>query len=166
MGILGVSAAPSDAKGKGNKPLLPFSIRTHLTVIAIMLTMGPVVIFGLVQARRVRDREIRDAASRYQAMATSVARETDFFISDAAEHMKLLAGALAEMSHLRAETVEAHVRRVLDTQNIDHIAVMTPSGRSVVNVTRDGTLPTGVDYSDRPYFQATIASRAAQLSVR
>ena len=166
MGVLRTSAAPSDAGREGSKRLFPLSIRTHLTVIAIILTMGPVVIFGLVQARRVRDREIRDASSRYQTMATSIAREIDFFVTDATDNLKLLAGALAEMKHFRTEILEPHVRRVLDTRTIDHIAVMTPSARSIVNMTRDGKLPTGVDYNDRPYLRATIASRAPQLSVR
>src|SRR3990172_1068486 len=165
MGILGASAAPSGGGKEGAKRLFPLSIRTHLTLIAIILTMGPVVIFGLVQSRRVRDREIRDASSRYQAMATSVAREIDFFISDAADNLKLLASAIAEKTRYRAETLEAQVRRALDTRTIDHIAVMTPSARSIVNVSRGGRLPTGVDYSDRPFIRATIASRAPQLSV-
>ena len=164
MGILGASAAPSDAGREGSKRLFPLSIRSHLTVIAIILTMGPVVVFGLVQARRVRGREITAASSRYHAMATSVAREIDFFISDAADNLKLLAGAIEEMKDLRPEIVEVHVRRALDTRTIDHITVMTPAVRSIVNLTRDKRLPTGVDYSDRPYIQALIASRTPQLA--
>ncbi|MBI4380450.1 MAG: GAF domain-containing protein, partial [candidate division NC10 bacterium] len=165
MGVLRTSAAPSNAGREGSKRLFPFSIRTHLTVIAIILTMGPVVIFGLVQARSVRDREISGASSRYQAMATSVAREIDFFISDAADNLKLIAGAVVEMKRLDTPALEVHIRRALDTRTINHIAVMTPSARSIVNLTRHGRLPTGVDYSDRPYFRATIASRAPQLSI-
>jgi hypothetical protein len=165
MGVLRTSAGPSDAGREGRKRLFPLSIRTHLTLIAVILTMGPVVIFGLVQARSVRDREISGASSRYQAMATSVAREIDFFISDAAGNLKLIAGAVVEMKRLDTPALEVQVRRALDTRTIDHIAVMTPSARSIVNLTRHGRLPTGVDYSDRPYFLATIASRAPQLSV-
>ena len=56
MAFLKASAAPSDDGRKGSKRFFPLSIRTHLTVIAIILTMGPVIIFGLVQARSVRDR--------------------------------------------------------------------------------------------------------------
>ena len=166
MAFLKAPAAPSDAGSEGNKRLFPLSIRTHLILIAIILTMGPVVIFGLVQARSVRDREISGASSRYQAMATSIAREIDFFISDATDNLKLLGGALTEMKRLDATSLERRVRRALDTRTIDHITVMTPSARSIVNVARDGKLPTGVDYSDRPYIRATIASRAPQLSVR
>ncbi|MGH7412256.1 MAG: GAF domain-containing protein, partial [Candidatus Methylomirabilis sp.] len=47
---------------------------------------------------------------------------------------------------------------------INHITVMTPSARSIVDVTRAGKLPTGVDYSDRPYLRAVIAARTPQLS--
>lgn len=166
MAFLKASAAPSDDRREGRKRLFPLSIRTHLTLIAIILTMGPVVVFGLVQARSVRDREITAASSRYHAMATSVAREIDFFISDAADNLKLLAGAIAEKKPFRAETLEAHVRRALDTRTIDHITVMTPSARSIVNLARDRRLPTGVDYLDRAYIRATIASRAPQLSGR
>ena len=164
MGILGASAAPSDAGREGSKRLFPLSIRTHLMVIAIILTMGPVVVFGLVQARRVRGREITAASSRYHAMATSIAREIDFFISDAADNLKLLAGAIAEKKRFRAETLEAHVRRALDTRTIDHITVMTPSARSIVNLTRDRRLPTGVDYLDRAYTRAIIATHRPQLA--
>jgi len=164
MGILGASAAPSDAGREGSKRLFPLSIRTHLTLIAIILTMGPVVIFGLVQARRVRDREIRDASSRYQTMATSIAREIDFFVTDAADNLTLLVGAVAEMKNLHRKTLEAHVRRAIDTRTIDHITVMTPSARSIVNVTRGGRLPTGVDYSDRPFIRAIIATHRPQLA--
>jgi len=165
MAILRLSAAPSDAGREGSKRLFPLSIRTLLTLITIVLTMGPVVIFGLVQARGVRDREITAASSRYHAMATSIAREIDFFVTDAADNLKLLAGTVAEMKNLRGKTLGAHVRRAIDTRTIDHITVMTPSARSIVNVTRGGRLPTGVDYSDRAYLRATIASRAPQLSV-
>jgi PAS domain S-box-containing protein len=136
----------------------------HLTLISIVLTMGPMVIFGLVQTYRVRDREISGAASRYQAVATSIAREIEFFISDATDNLQLLAGGIARMTRLRADALEASVRRALDTRTINHIVVMTPRGRSIVNVNRDGRLPTAVDYSDRPFIRAVIASRTPQLS--
>jgi protein-histidine pros-kinase len=139
-------------------------MRIHLLLISILLTMGPVVIFGLLQTRVIRDREIGDVASRHQVMAISIAREIEFFISDAVDNLQLLAGAIAQMTQLRAKVLEAHVRQALGTRTIDHIAVMTPSGRSIVNLSRNGRLQTGVDYSDRPYFRAVIASRSPQLS--
>ncbi|MGH7430051.1 MAG: GAF domain-containing protein, partial [Candidatus Methylomirabilaceae bacterium] len=68
------------------------------------------------------------------------------------------------MKDLRPERIEAHVRKSLDTRTIDHIVVMTPSARSIVNLTRKERFPTGVDYSDRPYIRALIAARTPQLS--
>ncbi len=164
MAILRASAAASDTKKSRLKRLLPLSLRTHLTVISIVLTTGPVVILGLAQTFMVRAREISGAVARYQAMATSLAREIDFFISDATDNLQILSGSIAEMPHLGAGALESHGRRVLDTRTIDHIAVMTSSGRSIVNLTRSGRLPTGADYSDRPYFRAVIASRRPELS--
>ena len=162
--ILRASMPGPDTEKSGVKRLLPLSLRTHLTIISIVLTTGPVIIFGLAQTFMVRAREISGAASHYQAVATSIAREIDFFISDATDNLQILSGSIAELPHLGAEALEGRVRRALDTRTIDHIAVMTPSGRSVVNLTRNEKLPTGVDYSDRPYLRDVIASRRPQLS--
>ncbi len=164
MAILRPPAAASDTKTRGLTRLLPLSLRTHLTVISILLTTGPVIILGLAQTFMARAREISGAAARYQAMATSTAREIEFFISDATDNLQIISGSIVEMPHLAPDILENHVRRVLDTRTIDHIAVMTPSGRSIVNLTRTGKLPTGVDYSDRQYFRDLIASRKPQLS--
>jgi PAS domain S-box-containing protein len=145
-------------------PLFPLSIRTHLILISIALTMTPVITFGVIQSRSIRARAIADGASAHQETANAIAREIDFFISDAADNLKSLATQIARMPHLRADALEAAVRGTLDTRTINHIVVMTPGARSIVNLTRDERLPTGVDYSDRPYIRALLTHRSPQLS--
>ena len=155
---------PSESGRKTGGWLFPRALRTHLVIISILLTMGPIAIFGLIQARRIRAQEIRGVETHHLTMATSIAREIDFFIADAMDNLKLLAGAIAEMRHLQPKPLEMHVRRTLDTRTIDHIVVMSPLARSIVNLTRTERFPTGVDYSDRPYIRALIAARTPQLS--
>ncbi|MGH7410750.1 MAG: hypothetical protein ACREJ6_06790, partial [Candidatus Methylomirabilis sp.] len=96
--------------------------------------MGPVVIFGLFQARKIRATQVEGLESRYRTTATSIAREIDFFITDATDNLQLLAGAISEAKRLHARDLEVHVRRALDTQTIDHITVMTPSARSIRSI--------------------------------
>jgi PAS domain S-box-containing protein len=126
--------------------------------------MGPVAIFGLIQARRIRTQEISAVETHHLSAATSIAREIDFFIDDAADSITVLTGVIAEMRRLHPKPIEVHVRRALETRTINHITVMTASARSIVNLTRTERLPTGVDYSDRPYIRALIAGRIPQLS--
>ncbi len=164
MALPGESASPLDAGKEGKRQLFPLSLRTHLTLISIILATGPVLIFGLFQAYTIRATQIKSLQSQYQTTAASTAREIDFFISDATDNMQVLAGAIAEMRRLQAKDLEAHLQRALDTRTIDHIAVMSASARSIVNVRRTGRLPVGRNYSDRPYIRALIASRAPQLS--
>lgn len=163
MRIPGETAPPA-APQKDRRPLFPLSLRTHLILISIVLTTGPVVIFGLYQAHKIRATQIESLESRYRTTATSIAREIDFFISDATDNLQVLASAISEAKGLDARGLEAHVRRALDTRTIDHIAVMTRSARSIVNVTRAGRLPVGTDYRDRPYIRSVIAARGPQLS--
>ena len=158
------SAPPTDPQKKGRRPLVPLSLRTHLILISILLTTGPVVIFGLFQTREIRATQVESLESRYRTAATSIAREIDFFISDATDNLRVLAGPISEAKRLRARDLEMHVRRALDTRTIDHIAVMTPIARSIVNLNRAGRLPIGRDYSDRPFVRSLLATRAPQLS--
>ena len=167
MSPTSASAPPTDPQKKGRRPLVPLSLRTHLILISILLTTGPVVIFGLFETRKIRATQVESLESRYRTTATSIAREIDFFISDATDNLQVLAGAVSEAKRLRARDLEMHVRRALDTRTIDHITVMTPSARSIrsiVNLNRAGRLPIGRDYSDRPYIRLLIAARAPQLS--
>ena len=164
MSVSSTSAPPTAPEMKAKRSLFPLSLRTHLILISIVLTTGPVVIFGLYQAHKIRSAQIESLGSRYRTTATSIAREIDFFISDATDNLQVLAGAISEAKRLHPRDLEAHVRRALDTRTIDHITVMTRSARSIVNVTRAGRLPVGTDYSDRPYIRSVIAARGPQLS--
>ena len=138
------------------------SLKTILIGGAVLAAVIPAVLVGIALVSSLHDSAIQEATARYELLAQGLASEHDRFLTSHGQAVQMLTRHMEDQRSLGDGAAMLLLARTRATYpEFAAIAIVDPLGRIVVSdpPTNDsGRSTTGIDVSDREWFQELVSS--------
>ncbi len=139
------------------------SLKTILIGGAVLAAAIPAVLVGIALVSSLHDSAIQEATARYELLAQGLASEHDRFLTSHRQAVQMLTRHMEDQRSLGDGEVALLLARTRASYpEFEAIALVDRSGRIVASnpsTTEDGRSTTGIDVSDREWFQEIVRSR-------